>query len=252
MRRFLPGLLASAAALLLAMFAALFAVAGRQTARPMRPTAPAQVLSQDSVGRVVRRTSPAVVRITVLKPSGLLSPQGLPLMLESQGSGFLVDPRGGVLTSAQLVAGARRIEVRCSGLASPLSVVRVKLDGLRDVALLQVHPPRLLPALKLGPASGPLVGSYVVALGGESAALGIISADTQRIALAGRPKQRLLQTDAPIDAGKVGGPLLDLGGRVVGMAQIGVRGAQGIAFAIPAQDLRLAMGRLEVSRPMGG
>ena len=243
MRRFVPYLLAGGTAALLGLSMVLFGVSGFHAVRPMRSDQPRQALSQGSVAQVVRRGLPAMVRVTVLRPTGLRTSRGRPLSVKVTGSGFVVDARGGVLTSAGLVAGAQRTEVRCRRCGSSLPVTRVTLDGLRDVAYLRVHPPRRLAALRLGPAEGPAAGSYVVALGGESAQFGVVSAEARVFAQTDGTTRRLLQTDASIHAGNAGGPLLDLEGRVVGMSTYSVSAGKGIGFAVPARDLRLAIGR---------
>lgn len=243
MRRFAAYLLSGGGVALLGASMVLLGMSRFHAVRWTHGDPRRQTLSQASVAQVVRRSMPAVARVTALRPTGLRTAQGQPLSVTVTGSGFVVDPRGGVLTSAGLVTGAERIEVRCRDCGSPLPVTGVTLDGLRHVAYLHVHPPRRLPALRLGPARGPAAGSYVVALGGGGAAFGVISAEPRVFALPDGATRRLLQTDAPIHAGNVGGPLLDLEGRVVGMATLSVSAGKGIGFAIPAQDLRSAIGR---------
>ena len=241
MNRLLWGIVASLGAMLAGTLMSLFALQRLHQPRPLQPAPPAEALSQASVARVVRRAEPAVVQILVQSRP---DPQAAPgSTWRVVGSGFVVDPHGEILTSAALVRGARRVEVRCRSLAAPLTADLVRLDPQRDVALLQVHPPRRMPALGLGPAAGPATGSYVVALGGGGVTLGVVSADVRHVALPGSTSRWLLQTDAPIPTGDLGGPLLDLSGRVAGMATYGVQVGRGIGFAVPAAELRPVFGR---------
>jgi S1-C subfamily serine protease len=86
------------------------------------------------------------------------------------------------------------------------------------------------------------VGGYVVSLGRRGASLGVVSSAPRRVAVLGRSVRRLLQTDAPLVGGNLGGPLIDLDGRVVGMLAPPVT-SRGIGFAVPARELRQVLGR---------
>ncbi len=231
-----------AASLALALVAALLwrAARGPARVRPLESPRAAAALAQGSVAMAVQRSAPAVVGVTAVTAAAV---PGGGLLLTAEGSGFVVDPRGGILTSASLVRGAQRIVVRLHrGLA--LAAVGVRLDRRRDVALLQVRPGGRLPTLPLGSPAAPAAGTYVVSLGDAGATLGVVSSGARGVAVAGGRPLALLQTDAPLLRGNVGGPLLDVAGRVVGMATFSISGGQGIGFAVPAGEIRAALKEL--------
>jgi serine protease Do len=156
------------------------------------------------------------------------------------GSGFIVDPKGTILTNNHVVSGADRIRVRLAdGREVPGKVVGA--DPATDIAVIRVDA-GTLPAVQLGDDRKLRVGEWVLAVGSplgpeyeHSVTAGIISAK-------GRSNLRLvdyedyLQTDAAINPGNSGGPLVNLRGEVVGMnSAIASRtgGYQGLSFAIP-------------------
>ena len=156
----------------------------------------------------------------------------------AQGSGFVIDPSGIILTNNHVVAGADEIKIQFTEDSDeePVSGTVIGRDVDLDVALIQVHTKRKLTALPLGNSDSLSVGDYVIAVGnpygqGHSVSHGIISAKG-RIA-PGLPIANYLQTDAPINPGNSGGPLVNLKGEVVGINNAIDPRAQGIGFAIP-------------------
>ncbi len=252
MLRLLPGLLAAVGAAVLLLSAVLLGVHGHHAPPGMRPAAAGQTLWQDTGAQAVRRVAPAVARVSVLAASALPSVSGRPVAVRVVGSGFVVDPRGGVLTSASLVAGARSVDVQVGGHGPVLPVDTMSLDAADDIALLHVQPPNRLPALRLAAVGQPLAGTYVLALGHASAGFGVVSGDARRLLLPDGSLHHLLQTDAPINLGNVGGPLINLSGQVIGMATLQVPGGRGIGFAVPAEDIQAAIGRFRLSAPRTG
>ena len=209
---------------------------GAPPARSARRTAlpDARPLALHTVAAVARRAAPAVVRIAVDRS---LWPTDHPVG-RAVGTGFVVSPAGVVVAPASLVSGADRITVHCAGFTKPLPVLKARVVG--RVAVLRLASPRALPSLALRSGAPPAIGSFVLVLGPQSAEMGVVSAE-QRLGAAAGGAAALLQTDAPIHAEEVGGPLVDLTGRVLGMAAGSVANIRGISFAVPATEVRLAL-----------
>lgn len=164
---------------------------------------------------------------------------------DREGSGFLVDAEGHVVTNAHVVGGARTVEVTVGARRIPARVRGV--EESIDLAVLELT----RPAGEVRPltfASGdPRIGDPVVAIGapfglGGSLSSGIVSGLRRQIeAPNGFAIVGAIQTDAALNPGNSGGPLLDLSGRVVGVAtQIATEGGrnEGVGFAIPADAVR--------------
>ncbi|MEZ5828967.1 MAG: trypsin-like peptidase domain-containing protein [Hyphomicrobiales bacterium] len=157
----------------------------------------------------------------------------------SVGSGFLIDERGTIVTASGVIEGATEITVSLAdGTKLPASVVGN--DGRTNIALIRIAAAKPLTALKFGDSSKLRVGQTVIAIGnpsgfGGSVSSGIISG-LNRVINAG-PYDRYIQTDAAINKGNAGGPLLNLDGEVIGinMALLeSTNASPGVAFAFPA------------------
>ena len=156
----------------------------------------------------------------------------------SLGSGFVVDPRGYILTNDHVVKNASKIKVKLQG-GRTLDATVVGTDPQTDLAVLQIKASNL-PTLQLAGTDQVKVGEWVLAFGSpfgleETMTAGIISAKG-RVIGAG-PYDNFLQTDAAINPGNSGGPLVDLNGQVVGINTMILSesgGFQGIGLAIPA------------------
>jgi serine protease Do len=164
------------------------------------------------------------------------------------GSGFLIDPRGLVVTNHHVIEAAVIIRVRLEdGRIFDADVIG--RDPLTDVALLSLRSaPPGLPALKLGDSSTVKVGDFSVAIGNpyglaSSVSLGIISA-LDRDIHAG-PYDQFLQTDAAINPGNSGGPLFNLKGEVIGINTAIVGNATGLGFAVPSNVVKTVLPQLE-------
>jgi serine protease Do len=173
---------------------------------------------------------------------------------QALGSGFIVDPRGYILTNNHVVEGATRIYVKLAGepddgtsrmQGHPATVVGV--DTETDIAVIKIDASSPLPTIKLGNSDGAQVGDWVLAIGSpfnlsQTVSAGIVSAKDRAIddrESGGAPKQfqRFIQTDAAINPGNSGGPLVDMTGSVIGMntaiyTQSG--SSAGIGFAMPS------------------
>ncbi len=165
------------------------------------------------------------------------------------GSGFLIRPDGLIVTNRHVIAGARAVRVRLTdGRDLPASIVGS--DAVTDIALLKVVATGL-PALRLGSSNAVSVGDAVIAIGnpyglGQSVSAGIVSARGRT--LEDDPYIDFLQTDAAINRGNSGGPLLALDGAVVGVTSAIFSpsgGSVGLGFAIPAETVASVIGQLE-------
>lgn len=158
------------------------------------------------------------------------------------GSGFIVDPKGYILTNEHVVDGATRITV---GLQSG-EKYRGRIIGIdqeTDVAVIKIDAPHNLPTLTLGDSNSAQVGDWVLAMGSpfgldQTVTAGIISKKERETPYFGN-FQRFLQTDAAINRGNSGGPLVNMRGEVIGInSQIATSTGDynGIGFALPANE----------------
>ena len=165
------------------------------------------------------------------------------------GSGFVIRADGLIVTNRHVIAGARVIRVRLTD-AREVPATIVGSDAITDIALLKAKVDHL-PVLHLGSSSAVAVGDAVIAIGnpfglGQSVSAGIVSA-RGRI-LEDDPYIDFLQTDAAINRGNSGGPLLALDGTVVGVTSAIFSpsgGSVGLGFAIPAETVSSIIGQLE-------
>ncbi|MGA7316412.1 MAG: trypsin-like peptidase domain-containing protein [Silvibacterium sp.] len=170
---------------------------------------------------------------------------------ESLGSGFIVDPRGYILTNNHVVDKADRIFVRLSTdpdggniQGRPAKVVGVDKDT--DIAVIKIETNQPLPAVKLGNSDGAQVGDWVIAIGSpfnlaHTVTAGIVSSKNRTIDQGPRGQfQHFIQTDAAINPGNSGGPLLNMAGEVIGVntaiyTQSGTYA--GVGFAMPSNTV---------------
>jgi S1-C subfamily serine protease len=204
-----------------------------------------------SVSEVYRAVADGVVEITVTGggSAGLPSPfddQDTP-QTRGQGSGFVYDDEGRIVTNHHVVEGADSIEVTLAD-GSSYDARLLGSDASTDLAVLQIDAPAdELEPLELGDSDALAVGEEVVAIGSPfgldaTVTSGIVSALDRRItAPNGFAIENAIQTDAAINQGNSGGPLLDSGARVVGVnSQIETEtgGNVGIGFAVPSNTVR--------------
>jgi len=167
----------------------------------------------------------------------------------SLGSGFVVRADGLIVTNRHVIVGARKVHVHLPD-GRDVTADIVGTDALTDIALLRVHAGSL-PPLRLGSSEEVSVGDAVIAIGnpfglGQSVSAGIVSARAR--ALEDDPYINFLQTDAAINRGNSGGPLLSTSGTVVGVTSVIFSpsgGSVGLGFAIPAETVSAVIRQLE-------
>jgi serine protease Do len=166
------------------------------------------------------------------------------------GSGFIVAADGLIVTNRHVILGGRKVRVRLSDSREfPAQVIGS--DAATDIALLKVKAGSL-PALRLGSSEKISVGDVVIAIGnpfglGQSVTAGIVSARGRT--LEDDPYIDFLQTDAAINRGNSGGPLLSVDGTVLGVTSAIFSpngGSVGLGFAIPAETVAVVIRELEV------
>lgn len=229
---------------------ALDRICGRERGRTVQDT---------FVNKVMAQVGPAVVRIDTERkrpePTGLEAELfsfffgGRPEetgKVEGHGSGFCVESSGIILTNAHVVQGQDRIFVTFpDGLKLEAAVLGA--DEVIDLAALHVAPPAgsKLPSIRLGSSSGLRVGDWAIACGNpfglnNSCTLGIISSLDRSTGETGWDWMRhpLIQTDAAVNQGNSGGPLLNESGDAIGVVSMRALFGEGIAFAIPADGIK--------------
>ncbi|HET9323931.1 MAG TPA: trypsin-like peptidase domain-containing protein [Gaiellaceae bacterium] len=216
-----------------------------------------------TINEIYRRSAPGVVQITTtsvreVQPDPFLNPFGFPEEQRQQalGSGFVMDTAGRIVTNYHVVEGAQQIEVSFSNRDS-VKARLVGTDPSTDIAVLKVNvDSRALRPLQLGNSDRVRVGDSVVAIGNplgleRSVTAGIVSA-------LHRPLQApndftiddVIQTDASINSGNSGGPLIAANGAVIGVntaiatGNTGSTGNIGIGFAVPINTVRNVVSQL--------
>jgi serine protease Do len=208
--------------------------------------------AEEPIARAAAAVSPAVVNIDTV--SKVTVGTGDPFFDQffgrrtvqktGEGSGFVIDEKGHILTNEHVVAGATEITVTMST-GKRLRGRVVGSDRFSDVALVQVEG-KGLPVAPLGKAQGLRPGQWAIAIGNpygfqQTVTAGVVSNVARPVNTGDRSYERLIQTDAAINPGNSGGPLVDGHGRVVGVNTVVLAEAQGIGFAIPIEvALRVA------------
>jgi serine protease Do len=166
------------------------------------------------------------------------------------GSGFIIDPRGYIVTNNHVVAKAEQVTVIFQDNSQHTARV-VGRDERTDIALLKIDTNKKLPYLTWGDSDEAKVGDWVVAVGdpfglGGTVTAGIVSALGRNINEG--PYDDFLQFDAPINRGNSGGPTFDLHGRVIGINTAIYSpsgGSVGIGFAVPSNTAKYVVGQLQ-------
>jgi len=182
---------------------------------------------------------------------------------EGQGSGFVIDKEGHILTNYHVIAEARQVEVTLHNHKKYKATI-VGTDKSHDLAIVQIKAPDLQP-MTLGDSTNLQVGQKVYAIGNPfgltgTMTRGIISSIRSIRGAEGAPIEDAIQTDAAINPGNSGGPLLNSRGEVIGIntmiASNGAEQSSGIGFAIPINTAKAVLGDLtrygRVKRPSLG
>jgi len=227
---------------------------------PVESAAPQQTLTDEqaeafldaystAVVTVAERVSPSVVNIAAEKDVTVETRQGRRVQtMPSGGSGVVIAPDGYILTNSHVVHDTRSLEVTMSdGRTIPARLIGD--DPATDLAVIQTTVSGL-PAAQLGDSDTLRPGQLVIAIGNPlgfqaTVTAGVVSALGRSLrSSTGRLIDNVIQTDAALNPGNSGGPLVDSRGRVVGINTAIIQGAQGICFAVPVNTARWVAGML--------
>lgn len=196
---------------------------------------------------VVEKVSPAVVSIVVKRVDFDLF-SGPSLIESGIGTGFIVDPNGLIVTNSHVVDDSRGEYSVVLKDGTTYEVDRIHLDSISDLAILEVTG-RNLPTVVLGDSESLKVGQKAIAIGNalgrfqNTVTVGVISGIGRQVVAGGfgtRPsvQENAIQTDAALNPGNSGGPLLSSAGQVIGINVATTAGADNISFAIPVNTLK--------------
>jgi serine protease Do len=232
---------------------------------PVALTVPSPVQLSNSFTKIARDAEPSVVQIlSTIKekpvrmreffqgsPFGDMNPFGNMIPFEAMpqqpqramglGSGFVVDPSGYILTNNHVVQNATKIQVKLPGSSTQYPAKLIGTDPELDLAVLKIDAGKRLTPLPIGNSDAVETGDWAVAIGSpfgleQTMTAGIISAKGRDLGEPGHQLQRFLQTDAAINRGNSGGPLLNINGQVIGintMIESGSGNFEGVGFALP-------------------
>jgi S1-C subfamily serine protease len=220
---------------------------------------------EEGVAQAAASLAPSVVTVVNhLKPA----PGPFAQASEASGSGIVITDQGHIVTNAHVVDGAEKLEVTLSN-GTTLPATLVGSDVYSDLAVIRIEA-GAAPAAILGNSDALLPGDTVIAIGSplgdltNRVTVGVVSAKDRSLETSsGFQMEGLLQTDAAINSGNSGGPLVSLRGEVVGINTLVVRGsglsgttAEGLGFAIPSNTVRTITEQLiakgQVTRPYLG
>jgi serine protease Do len=172
-----------------------------------------------------------------------------PMVRRSSGSGFFISAEGEIITNFHVVEEADSIEIELSD-DTRYKVTVVGRDPATDIALLKVEKPdRRFPALDLGESEGVRVGEWVMAVGNplamdHTATVGVVSGKGRVLGLSDSSFENFIQTDAAINLGNSGGPLVNLRGEVIGINSAINAAGENLGFAVPINTVKQILPQL--------
>lgn len=208
----------------------------------------------DTVTGIYDDASPAVVDIETAGPPGHRT-------VEGRGSGFLIDNQGHILTNKHVVDGAASVKV-ILGDGNSVNATVLGTDAIHDLAIISVNVSAVngIAPLQLGNSGAAKPGQMAIAIGTpygltDTVTVGVISGLNRTIR--GTSLTGMLQTDAALNPGNSGGPLLDANGMVIGInTAIGTEGGDRIGFAVPSNVANSVLADLiagkQITRPWLG
>jgi S1-C subfamily serine protease len=252
-----------AIALVLVVAAVAYAVGAGALFAPQNAEAQSPILySQDTVTNVANSTMPAVVEIQTTQTSTGIFGRG---MQSGEGSGIVLDKNGNILTNNHVVDGATTVNVKFST-GNTVSAKVVGTDAVDDLAVIKVDASAVssISPPVLGNSDAVKVGQMAIAIGNpfgldNSVTVGVISGLNRTVG--GSNMRGMIQTDAALNPGNSGGPLMDANNNVIGIntaIETGTAGtgARGIGFAVPINVAKNVIPQLEagqtVTRPWLG
>ncbi|HUF17720.1 MAG TPA: Do family serine endopeptidase [Thermoanaerobaculia bacterium] len=227
-----------------------------------------------SFATVAERVMPAVVSITTTEvfnrserrgggvdpfefffPNPRRDPQRNPEddqgLQRSGGSGFIISPDGYVVTNNHVIEGATRVQVQYGDEGRSVTAKVVGTDPATDLALLKIDVDGPLPTVPLGDSSAIRVGDWALAIGNplqfeNTLTVGVISAKNRSLGISATTQsfENFIQTDAAINYGNSGGPLLNINGEAVGINTAIRASAQNLGFATPVNVLKRILPQL--------
>ena len=196
----------------------------------------------ETLAGMVERVGPTVVRVDIGRSASNGNRGGL-------GSGVIISPDGLILTNSHVVSGSRTIGLAdTEGRTTDAQLIGEDPDT--DLALIRANAARDLPAATLGDSGSLRRGQIVAAIGNPlgfewTVTAGVISALGRSLpGRTGRTIEDVIQTDAALNPGNSGGPLVSSHGEVIGINTAVIPGAQGISFAVASDTARFVLGEL--------
>jgi len=210
------------------------------------------LMVQEGISHIVSKIKPSVVGIIKTNVTNSQQNKGIsyidsyPTNNGSIGSGFIIDQRGYILTSFQTIGKDLVVKIKIfSGTRKEYIADVVAVDSITDMALLKIRSNETFPFAILGNSDIVEVGDIILAIGSpfgfsRTVTMGIVSSNNRQITISGTKYPDLIQTDAAVNQGNDGGPLVNIKGEVIGInIAYFIPGNQftGIGFAVPINDI---------------